>query len=98
MPFQPTPAQAKAQAHAALRIGLGVGIRDDDGLWVAFAAETLNHDQLSQALALGGAEMIITHRRAKTLNTAAYFGETTIAMLPLIIACECTSDSSNGNM
>jgi hypothetical protein len=44
MPFQPTPAQAKAQAHAALRIGLGVGIRDDDGLWVAFAAETLSPD------------------------------------------------------
>ena len=68
MPFQPTPAQAKAQAHAALRIGLGVGIRDDDALWVAFAAETLNPDQLSQALDLGGAEMIITHRRAETLK------------------------------
>ena len=75
MPFQPTPAQAKAQAHAALRIGLGVGIRDDDALWVAFAAETLNPDQLSQALDLGGAEMIITHRRAETLKTAAYFGD-----------------------
>lgn len=71
----PSPVETLARARSDLRLGLPVVIADGAGAMLALAVESLSVERLADLLALGGAELALTQRRAETLKARAYDGD-----------------------
>ncbi|MDA8585394.1 GTP cyclohydrolase II [Rhodobacteraceae bacterium] len=71
-----------ARARTDLRLGLPVGLSGGDQKVAILAADGIVPDRMAALLQLGQAVLVVTQRRAETLNARAYDGDLARLVLP----------------
>ncbi|MEL6519849.1 MAG: GTP cyclohydrolase II [Pseudomonadota bacterium] len=77
-----TSIERRARARADLRMGVPVVLSDGSSLLIAAAVETLSGERFQAIRSLGQPHLVITQRRAQTLNARAYDGELARLRIP----------------
>ena len=82
MALEPTLLEQTARARTDLRLGLPVVLTSDGAQFAVLAADGIHPERLSEVLELGTAVLVVTDRRATTLNARAYDGDLARLHLP----------------
>ncbi|NNE82259.1 MAG: GTP cyclohydrolase II [Silicimonas sp.] len=82
MSLSPTLLERIARARSDLRLGLPVVLSEGDKRAVALAVDGLDSARFSTARELGSAVLVVTARRARTLNARAYDGDLARLVMP----------------
>ena len=82
MSLSPTLLERIARARSDLRLGLPVVLSDGPALALVLAVEGLDAERFAAARTLGNGALVVTSRRAETLNARAYDGDLARLELP----------------
>ena len=82
MSLTPSLLERLARARTDLRLGLPVVLSDGPGHFLVLAADGIRVDRLAEVLALGTGVLVVSDRRAATLNARAYDGDLARLVLP----------------